>query len=124
MGISIDTSEVRALAVGLRGAGKRVGARSATALRKAAHDIESDAKLLAPVDTGALKNSISTTITGDGRGWSMTAEIGPTVDYGIHQEYGTSTQSGTPFMGPAFDRRIPAFTEAMYAIGVQEAESA
>lgn len=120
MGIEIDVSELRAVGVRLTGAAPRIGAAASAALRKVAHDIEADAKALAPVDTGALRSSISTSVSGDGRNGGMTAEIGPTVEYGIYQEYGTSTQPGTPFMGPAFDRRIPGFTEAIAQITARE----
>lgn len=120
MGIDFDFSEVRALGSRLQGAGGRVGLKAAAALRKTAYDIEADAKALAPVDTGNLRNSITTSIGGDGRTGTMTADIGPTAEYGIHQEYGTSTQPGTPFMGPAFDRRVPLYTEVLAKIAETE----
>lgn len=113
MSIELDISQVRALSSRLNTAGPRLGATASAVFRKTVHDIEADAKALAPVDTGALRGSISSTITGDGRFGRMAAEIGPTVDYGVFQEFGTSTQPGTPFMGPAFDRRIPGYTEAL-----------
>lgn len=113
MGINVDTSQVRALSSRIALAGARVGAQGAAALRKTALDIEADAKQLAPVDTGNLKNSISTSFTGDGRSGGMTAEVGPTAEYGIYQEFGTSTQPGTPFMGPAYDRRVPGYLDAL-----------
>lgn len=113
MGLSIDLSEVRAVASQIAGAGPRIGARSALILRKTAFDIEADAKALAPVDTGNLQGSISTSFTGDGRSGQMSAEIGPTAEYGVYQEYGTSTQPGQPYMGPAYDRRVPGYTEAL-----------
>lgn len=113
MGIEFDFSEIRALESRMKSAAGHVGAKVAAVVRKTAHDIEADAKALAPVDTGNLRNSISSTITGSGSHGTMTAEIGPTAEYGIYQEYGTSTQPGTPFMGPAFDRRAPGYTEAL-----------
>lgn len=116
MGIEFDYTEVRALGSRMESAGGRVGAKVSAALRKTAADIEAEAKALAPVDTGNLRNSISSTVSGDGRHGGMSAEIGPTAEYGIYQEYGTSTQPGTPFMGPAFDRRVPGYTEALARI--------
>lgn len=120
MGITIDTSEVRALASRVGTAGPRVGAKAATVLRRTALAIEADAKALAPVDTGNLRSSISTALTGDGRTGSMSAEVGPTAEYGIYQEYGTSTQPGTPSLGPAYDRRIGPYSEALAQLAVQE----
>lgn len=113
MSLTIDTSEVRAVASRIADAGGRIGAASSAVLRRTAYAIEGDSKALAPVDTGTLESSISTTITGDGRHGQMSAEIGPTVDYGIYQEHGTSTQPGTPYMGPAYDRNIGGFTAAL-----------
>lgn len=116
MTVHLDVSEVRGLAARITTNSGRLGARASAAFRKTAFDIEADAQALAPVDTGTLESSISTSITGDGRTGAMTAEIGPTVDYGIHQEYGTSTQAGTPYMGPAFDRRAPGLNHALAQI--------
>lgn len=119
MGIDIDLSEVRALGSQVAGAGGRLGAAGSMILRRTAAAIQADAQALAPVDTGNLRSSISTTTTGDGRNGTMTAEIGPTAEYGVFQEYGTSTQPGQPFMGPAFDRQIGGFTEALAQAAAQ-----
>lgn len=116
MGIQLDVSQARALGARVTANGARLGATGSAVLRTAAYGIQADAQALAPVDTGTLRASISTTLTGDGRGGTMTAEIGPTVEYGIYQEYGTSTQPGQPYMAPAFDRRVPAFQQALIAL--------
>ncbi|MEE3128456.1 MAG: HK97-gp10 family putative phage morphogenesis protein [Actinomycetota bacterium] len=116
MGVEIDVSEVRGLAVTLRAGAARVGARGAAVLRRTAYAMEADAQAGAPVDTGALRSSISTTITGDGRNGRMAAEIGPTVDYGGYVEHGTSTQAGQPYLAPAFDRQIGGFESALAAL--------
>lgn len=116
MGVTIDTSQARALGARVTANGARLGASGSAVLRSTAYGIQADAQALAPVDTGTLRASISTTLTGDGRFGSMAAEIGPTVEYGIYQEYGTSTQAGQPFMAPAFDRRVPAFQHALAAL--------
>lgn len=120
MGIDVDLSQVRALSSRLATAGPRVGAVGAAALRKTALDIEADAKVLAPVDTGALRNSISHDFAGDGRNGSMTAEIGPTVDYGIYQEFGTSVMAPQPYLGPAYDRRVGPYCQALALLAARE----
>lgn len=120
MSLTIDTSAAREVASRIAGAGPRIGAVGSAVLRRTAYTIQADAQALAPVDTGALRASISTTIAGDGRSGQMSAEIGPTVEYGVYQEYGTSTQAGTPYMGPAYDRQIPAFTDALAQLAARE----
>lgn len=145
--MDIDSSEVRKLAVDLHRAEGTVGARTSAAIRRTALAIERDAKILAPVDTSDLVNSISTDFEGDGRFASMSAEIGPTVDYGDDVEYGTEPHviraknggklvfrgrggglvfvdkvdhPGTapqPYMGPAFDRHAPGLERALGDIG-------
>lgn len=124
MGIDIDTTEVAALGSRLAGAGGRVGLKAAAALRKTAFDIEADAKMLIEaydaVDSGDMMNSVSTTITGDGRTGAMTAEVGPTVDYAFFVHEGTSVMPGRPFLGDAWDRRVPIYTEALAKIAESE----
>lgn len=145
--MDIDSSEVRKLAVDLHRAEGTVGAKASAAIRKAAFGIERDAKILAPHDTGDLANSISTDFEGDGRFGTMSAEIGPTVDYGDDVEYGTQPHviraknggklvfmgrngglvfvdkvdhPGTPpqpYLGPAFDRHAPGLERALGDIG-------
>jgi HK97 gp10 family phage protein len=107
-----DFSQVNRLAFDIGKVTAEAQVLASKAVRKTLFDIEADAKQLAPVDTGNLRNSISSDITGDGRHGAMSAEIGPTAEYGVYQEYGTSTQPGQPFLGPAYDRRAPAL-EAM-----------
>lgn len=117
--MKVDTSQLDAVARDLRANAGKVGARAALAFRKTIFDIEADAKDLAPVDTGALKNSIGHDITGDGRFRQMEGEVGGTVDYEIWQEIGTSTQPGKPHLGPAFDRRVPGFLSAVEQLGAE-----
>jgi len=112
----IDVSELLTLSKALQLSSGRVGPKVSAALRKTAKDIEADAKSLAPTATGALRDSITSTVTGDGRFGSMTAEIGPTSFYGGFQEEGTSVMAPTPYLRPAFDRRAPGLEKAFGVI--------
>ena len=76
-------------------------------VRKAALDIESNAKSFSPVDTGNLKNSIAMKTTSP-----LTAQVGTNVEYAIHQEYGTVHQSGKAFLRPAVERVRQPFIDA------------
>jgi HK97 gp10 family phage protein len=75
-----------------------LGQSTDQAMSGIAHQVEGEAKNLAPVDTGALKNSINTQklsekhyIVADG------------VEYGIYQELGTKKMSAHPFLIPAVE---------------------
>lgn len=120
--MSYDASELRSLAADL-GKGPRVLGRLArTAVRKTAKDVEHTAKLLAPVDTGNLKSSIGTSdLRAMGTSGSIEAEVGPTANYGIYLELGTSRMAAQPFMGPAADKHSPAFEQAMAEIAERAA---
>lgn len=97
----------REFATEMRMTAGRVDRRGAQVIRKTARAIEADAKAMAPVDTGYLRSSISTTFTG------VSAEVGPTAHYGIYVELGTSRMAAQPYLFPAADRHEEAFVEAM-----------
>lgn len=113
---AFNLSELNTLIHDLSGASTEVKKKAAVAVRKTAFDIEAESKLFAPVDTGNLRNSISTTITSDGQ----SAEIGPTAEYGVYVELGTSVMAPAAFMGPAFDRKIPDFEDAIAKLASED----
>ena len=94
---------------------------------KAGFMIEKDAKHFVKVDTGRLRSSISVNWTGSGmaegkienkakpgdgikqpasKSNEFTVVIGTNVDYAIAQEYGTSRQSGKPYLRPALAKNL------------------
>ena len=113
MAFTIDTSQLNALTASLVKAESTAKTMAGMAVAKTALDCEAAAKRHAPVDTGALRNSIGTSIAGD----RMSAEIGPTVNYGAYVEFGTSRMSAQPYMGPAMDEVTPGFVSALEQIG-------
>lgn len=106
-----DASEIFTLATDLKASGPKAKQMAGTVVRKTAADIAADAKNIAPVDTGNLKGSIGVSKVGQ-----LESEVGPTANYGIYLELGTSRMPAQPFMGPATDRRVPAFVQAMEQI--------
>src|SRR5206468_2467385 len=108
-----DVSELRDLAGDLEKGAARVETAAPIVVSKTAHDIEATAKIFAPVDTGHLEGSISTTVEG------LTAEIGPTAEYGGYVEDGTHNEDGSvrmtaqPYMGPAVDAHESTFGTAL-----------
>jgi HK97 gp10 family phage protein len=69
------------------------------AMNAIAFQVEGEAKNLAPVDTGALKNSLNTQKIGESKYY-----IQDGVEYGIYQELGTRRMAAHPFMIPAIEK--------------------
>ena len=90
--VKLDTRVLDAIAKGLDMNTDKV-------LQSAAFQVEAEAKVRAPVDTGALKNSIHTERKKAGLYW-----VADGVLYGIYQELGTSRMSAHPFMVPAVEK--------------------
>lgn len=72
-----------------------------SAIQKGALRVERDAKLLVPVDTGLLRSSITTSVSGN------TAIVGTSVEYAAKVELGIG-QRRQPYLTPAlnFNRDI------------------
>ena len=109
--MTIDVSQVVRLARDLRGAPARVQTRVEQAVAKTALAVVADAQAAAPVDTGALRGSISADIRG------AEAVVGPTVHYGGYVELGTSKMRAQPYLFPAADKHTPAFVDAVADVG-------
>lgn len=108
-----DVSELRDLDRDLVKGAAKVEAAAPLVVKKVAFDVERDAKVFAPVDTGHLEGSISTSVEG------LSAEIGPTASYGDFVEAGTSRMHAQPYMGPATEKNTPAFEEALEKLGAK-----
>jgi hypothetical protein len=93
-----------------RAAGTRTHALLELVVRKAAADVEAQAKVLAPVDTGALRNSIQAENTGP-----LAAEVTVGVAYGLEREIGSLNRPAKPYLGPALESVRPAFAAAVRA---------
>lgn len=109
--------ELNTVAVQLRTAGARVGARGSMVLRASALRVEAGAKLFCPVDTGHLKGSIGPPeFIGDGRSGRAEAVITAHASYASYVEHGTKNMAPAAYMGPALDRVGPDFAAAVEAI--------
>jgi HK97 gp10 family phage protein len=87
----LDTRELDAMAATL-------GVSTAQALSGVAFQVEAESKVRAPVDTGALKNSMHTEKKSKDTYW-----VADGVEYGIYQEFGTSRMAAQPFLVPAVE---------------------
>ncbi len=95
--ITLKDDRLRKLPANLRKAGADLVKRTALA-------IEGQAKVLCPVDTGALRASISVTETGE-----MSAEVGPHMEYGLWVEVGTTRMAAQPYLTPAAEGARPGW---------------
>jgi HK97 gp10 family phage protein len=96
--ISIDMSEVVALATELAAAGPMVAKKADLATRQTRERMGDEAQANAPVLTGALRASREDFDDGDEHGVAFTAR------YAAYVEFGTSDTRPQPFMWPAADR--------------------
>ncbi len=76
-----------------------------------AYKIEADAKLLCPVDTGRLSQSIHTSFDLANQGYI--AKVGTNVEYCEAVEFGTIYQHSQPYMIPAFNKWKPKFIDGL-----------
>jgi hypothetical protein len=104
-------------------------------VRKAAFDVEAQAKARAPVDTGFMRNSLYV-VTKASSTYSqassdtpppgasllpeipkptddMTAFVAVGANYGLYVEMGTSRMAAQPYLIPAADMVRPLFIEAL-----------
>lgn len=115
-------SDFDSLAVDLLKAGPAATAMASAAVRKTALDMEATAKTFAPVDTGNLRDGISSGPIGGSRSLQpgdLDAEIGPTAEYGEYVERGTARNAPQAYMGPAFDRHAHQLVKAAEQIGAE-----
>lgn len=143
MSVEFDVSALRSLIVHFDESSEKVLKGAPLVVKKSAFGIEGRAKARVKVDTGNLRNSISTSITDGGFG----AEIGPTSSYGYFVEVGVPhpyvirakgggmlrfvvdghvvyakqvthpASAPAPYMGPSWDEEIPLFEQAMGQLG-------
>lgn len=77
----------------------------ATALTACGLQAEGYAKLLCPVDTGNLRNSITNALDGSGK----TVYVGTNVEYAPYVEYGTYRTRAQPYLKPAFEEHVSEY---------------
>jgi HK97 gp10 family phage protein len=83
---------------------RRVQAAVATSLEQ----MEADAKALAPVDSGRLRDSIHATLSA-----RLTGSVTVGVDYAKWVELGSGRNAPQPFLYPAYHRNKAAFLASL-----------
>jgi HK97 gp10 family phage protein len=90
----------------LAGAERRQAQRDG--LEAGARIVETHSKILCPVDTGFLRNSIQVdSVT------PIEAIIAPHTDYAEYVEFGTSRMAAQPYMRPALDEHEGEIVQAV-----------
>lgn len=111
----------------LKALGPRVASKAGDkALRAAAKPIVDQAKRLVPVDTGALRRSITAQIGRRTKASERVILIGfrpPTSARAHFTEFGTSHSAAHPFMRPAMDTRMHQALREMGRVLGAEIES-
>lgn len=92
----------------LKGMDARARRLLSAVVRKAAADVEAGAKVRAPVDTGALRNSIQAQEVSP-----LVSQVAVGVEYGVYVEYGTHKASAQPYLNPAVEQVQPGFLAAV-----------
>lgn len=99
--VNLDKRKLKAL---IRNAPERLD----EAIGEVAYGMERDAKIMVPVDTGALRNSIST-----GQVTALLWRVQVGMEYGPHVEYGTVKMPAQPYMRPALDKARDELRDAV-----------
>lgn len=90
------SADLTALAQDLaRASGNSIVTAAQQVIQQSALEVQAAAQAAAPVKTGALRDSITVSYPDP-----LTAVIGPKVDYGVYQEFGTGSRGefgGSPY---------------------------
>ncbi len=93
---------------GLEELSRRSGKAFDQIIGRAAFDIETEAKKMAPVETGALRASLNAERVGEAH-----YIVSDGVEYGVFQELGTSRMAAHPFLVPAFEMVVRRLQNAI-----------
>lgn len=111
----IDVAEIRRFERDVEVGAQESVQEARDTVRWATFETESRGKTKAAVDTGFMRNSITSDFRGSNADVAQ-GETGPDAEYAKWVEHGTSRQPPQPFMGPAGDEVEPAFYERLERI--------
>lgn len=83
-------------------------------VEKTALAIERDAKMIVPVDTGKLRNSIRSEIKKTAT--TINAETGTDIEYGPVIEFGGARQRAQPYLLPSFNKNVEVLNSTINEI--------
>lgn len=97
MGIKVDVQGLDKLITKYEKRANAINAKAIVDLGTAM--VEAQAKSLTPVDTGRLRNSEHSTVTGNAQ--SAEGSVSTNVEYAPYVEFGTSKMKAQPYLRPA-----------------------
>jgi HK97 gp10 family phage protein len=109
MEITIDVEGVEAVVGALNLADGKIKEGAAAGVAEGGKIVEAAAKGMAPVRTGALRGSISSSAAG------LTAIVFAGVHYAPYVEFGTYKMAAQPYMAPALSSSASAVISAIAA---------
>ena len=106
--MSVEWHGAERLTMAIRGASQKAMEQSSQVIRNNTERLKASAKAKAPVDTGFLKNHITSSYPN-----RLEGHVKSEAAYSGYQEYGTRFQTGTPHIRPALREIEPQFKKDM-----------
>ena len=106
--MSVEWHGAERLTMAIRGASPKAMEQSSQVIRNNTERLKASAKTKAPVDTGFLKNHITSSYPN-----RLEGHVKSEAAYSGYQEYGTRFQTGTPHIRPALQEIEPQFKQDM-----------
>ena len=106
--MSVEWHGAERLTMAIRGASQKAMEQSSQVIRNNTESLKASAKAKAPVDTGFLKNHITSSYPD-----RLEGHVKSEAAYSGYQEYGTRFQTGTPHIRPALREIEPQFKKDM-----------
>ena len=106
--MSVEWHGAERLTMAIRGASQKAMEQSSQVIRNNTERHKASAKAKAPVDTGFLKNHITSSYPD-----RLEGHVKSEAAYSGYQEYGTRFQTGTPHIRPALREIEPQFKKDM-----------
>lgn len=106
--MSVEWHGAERLTMAIRGSSRKVIEQSGKVVKNNTERLKASAKAKAPVDTGFLKNHITSSYPD-----RLEGHVKSEAAYSGYQEYGTRFQTGTPHIRPALREIEPQFKKDM-----------
>ena len=106
--MSVEWHGAERLTMAIRGASPKAMEQSSQVISNNTERLKASAKAKAPVDTGFLKNHITSSYPN-----RLEGRVKSEAAYSGYQEYGTRFQTGTPHIRPALQEIEPQFKQDM-----------